>query len=137
VDKLPYDSDERSGIFNKLIPIMKRLIDTKNMMYESTVQETKEVWLSRSDSFFKFKNEHIVMGAKYKIDINVVKDYYKKICDEDGMTPIPDRILFNKISDMLNGQKPTHTRIDDKQCRAWVGFTLDCELRDEKQQVIT
>lgn len=136
VDDIAYNSDERSGIFNKLIPIIKRLIDEKKLSHENTVQETKTIWLSRSDSFFKFKNDHIVMGAEYKVEINRVKDYYKQICDDNGMTPVRDNILFNKLSDMLGGQKPIHTRIKDEPVRAWFGFTLDCELKKGKQEQI-
>lgn len=136
VDDIAYDSDERSGIFNKLIPIIKRLIDEKKLTFENTVEETKTVWLSRSDSFFRFKNEHIVKGANYTVDVNKVKEYYKKICDENGMTPVRDRELFNKISDMLNGQKPSNTRTNNELVRIWTGFTLDCELKDDKQDNI-
>ena len=133
VDDIAYDSDERSGIFNKLIPIIKRLITTRKLSYENTVQETKAIWLSRSDSFFKFKNEHIIIGSKYKIEVNRVKDYYKQICDDNGMTPITDNKLFTKISEMLGGTKPVGTRIDKEYVRQWNGFTIDCELSGDQQ----
>ena len=136
MDDIAYDSDERSGIFNKLIPIIKRLIDEKKLKYENTVQETKTIWLSRSDSFYRFKNDHIVKGARYSVEVNKVKEYYKKICDENGMTPVRDRELFNKISNMLDGKKPTTTRINNEVVRIWTGFTLDYELKDTTQDNI-
>ena len=132
VDNIAFDADERSGIFNKLIPIIKRLLDTKKLQHENTVQETKAIWLSRSDSFFKFKNEHIIIGSKHKIEINRVKDYYKQVCEDDGMTPINDNQLFNKISEMLGGTKPTRTRMEGEYIRQWSGFTLKCELPEEQ-----
>lgn len=136
IDNLAYNSDERSGIFNKLIPIIKRLLDTRKLTYESTVQETKEVWLSRSDSFFKFKNDHIIIKPEYKIEISKVKDYYKKICEDNGLTPVRDNILFSKLSEMMGGQKPRPSRIDGKPVRIWDGFTIDSELRDDQQESI-
>lgn len=132
VEKIAYNSNERSGIFNKLIPIIKQLIDTHTLQYESTVQETKSVWLSRSDSFFKFKNEHIIMGAKHRVEVNRVKDYYKQICEDDGMTPITDNRLFNRISEMLGGAKPIRTRIENEPIKQWFGFTLDCEMNGDQ-----
>jgi P4 family phage/plasmid primase-like protien len=128
IDKLPYDKEERGGIFNKLIPIIKRIMDTKELQYENTVQETKEIWLSRSDSFFKFKNDNVVVGKEHQIEVNTVKSCYKKICEENGMTILSDNALFNKISDMLGGRKPVGTRMNNEYVRVWKGFTLKSEL---------
>lgn len=135
VDKIAYDITERSGIFNKLVRVMNRLLRERKLSYENTVEETKAVWLSRSDSFFKFKNDKISMGD-YKICIEKVRESYKKFCDDNGMTAINDRQLHNKLSELLNGSKPTPTRINGVSCRAWNGFTIDSELRDEKQAEI-
>jgi len=134
IDNLPYDSDERSGIFNKLLPIMKRLIDQRKLTYESTVEETKQVWLARSDSFFRFKNEKIIFGMDYTIDTNKIKEVYSKFCEENGMRPVGSNVLFNKISEILNGEKPKPTRIDGKSVRAWYGITIHSELRPDNQQ---
>ena len=133
VDKLPYDTEERSGIFNKIIPIIKRLLDERKLLHESTAEETKAVWLSRSDSFFKFKTDKITMGD-YKIPVDKVKDAYKKFCEENGMTALNDRQFFNKISELLDGKKPYVTRINDESVRAWNGITIDSELREKNQE---
>ena len=134
VDNLQYDSAEKSGIFNKLLPIMSRLLKDKKLTDESTVEETKEVWLSRSDSFFRFKKEKIVMGVKHRVEVDKVKEKYEKFCEENGMTALRERALFTKISQMLNGAKPLKTRVEGEDTRFWVGFTLDSELRDENQK---
>lgn len=134
IDNLPFDSEERSGIFNKLIPIIKRLIDQRKLSYESTVEETKQVWLARSDSFFRFKNEKIVFGADYRIEITKIKDAYTKFCDDNGMRAIGSNALFNKISGILGDEKPKPTRIEGKSIRVWQGITIDSELRSDKQE---
>lgn len=137
VDNLPYDSDERSGVFNKLIPIIKRLMDTRQLNYENTVQETKEVWLARSDSFFKFKNDSIKLGPKYKIATSVLKDEYHKFCTDNGMTAVNDGVFFTKIKELLNNTPPTVTRIDGKSVKAWNAITVESELRNDNQESIT
>lgn len=134
VDNIAYDSDERSGIFNKLIPIMKKLINTKTISYESSVEETKSVWLSRSDSFFRFKNEKIKIKPDYRIEVNKIKEAYKKFCEDNGMTVIRDNLFFNKLSGIIDGNKPFKTRIKGDYVSTWEGFTLDSELRDDEQE---
>jgi len=136
VDKIAYNSDERSGIFNKLIPIIKRLLDDRKLIHESTVEETKIIWLSRSDSFFKFKNDVVILNPKYKISVNTLKDAYHEFCTDNGMTAVKDSIFFNKIKELLNNSKPFVTNINGKSTRVWGGITIDSELRDDQQHAI-
>ena len=136
LDELTHNTDERSGIFNKLIPIIKRLLDTRKLTYESTVSETKSVWLSRSDSFFRFKNEKIILGSKYRIEVKMLRDKYEKFCEDNGMTALRGNLFFNKISEMVDGQKPIKTRVDKEPVSFWLGFSIDSEIRTDKQEPI-
>ena len=133
VDQIAFDSEERSGIFNKLIPIIKRLITTRKLKHESSVEDTKAIWLSRSNSFYRFKKEHIVIGSEYKITPNHIESAYNQFCDEERMTPIPKHLFFDKLKS-INGYGPKVTRINNKSTRVWVGFTLASQLRDDGQQ---
>lgn len=134
VDKIAHDGVERSGIFNKLVRVMNKLIREKKLSHESTVEGTKETWLSRSDSFFKFKKEKIVMGNDCKIETTKIRDSYTTFCDNNGMRAIGERELFGKLSSILEGKKPQVTRIDGKSVRVWKGITLDSELRKPTQE---
>jgi len=135
VDKIAFDSTERSGIFNKLIPIIKRLIDTRQLLHESSVDDTKAIWLARSDSFYRFKNEHIVIGSEYKITPNHIESAYNQFCNEERMTPIPKNLFFEKLKS-INGNGPKVTRVEGRSTRVWMGFTLAAQLRDTGQQSI-
>ena len=135
VDKIAYDGTERSGIFNKLVPIITRLIETSRLTHESSVDETKAIWLSRSDSFYRFKQEHIVIGSEYKITPNHIESAYAQFCDEERMTPIPKHLFFEKLKS-INGNGPRVTRVEGKSTRVWVGFTLAAQLRDSGQSGI-
>lgn len=132
IDKIAFDSEERSGIFNKLIPIITRLLDDRKLIHESSVEDTKAVWLSRSDSFYRFKKVHLVIGHDYKISPTHIEAAYHQFCDEERMTPIPKHILFEKLKS-INGNSPTVTRVEGRSARMWVGFTISSQLRDETQ----
>jgi len=135
VDHIAFNSEERSGIFNKLIPIIRKLIDTRQMTHESSVEDTKAVWLSRSDSFYRFKKVHIVIGPDYKISPTHIESAYAQFCEEERMTPIPKKLLFDKLKS-INGNSPTVTRVEGRSARMWVGFTMASQLRDKKQTSI-
>ena len=133
VDRIAYDSDERSGIFNKIIPIAKRLLDTRRLLHESSVEETKATWLSRSDSFYRFKKEHIVVGSTHTIDPRHLELAYSQFCGEEKMTPMPSTV-FNEKFRTITGDGPKPTRVAGKQVRVWRGFTLASQLRGEGQE---
>ena len=134
VDKIPHDSDERSGIFNRLIPIIKRLIDERRLKYENTPEETKAVWLSRSDSFFRYKSECIVLGNDHDIGVKRNYDTYKYFCEENGMTAVSERELYTKISEMLGGVKSKRKHVEGVDFKFWRGFTTLQEIQEEKMQ---
>ncbi len=133
VDKIAYDSEERSGIFNRLIPIIKKLLHERKLLHESSVEDTKAVWLARSDSFYRFRKEHIVIGTDYMISPKQIESAYNQFCNEERMTPIPGKIFFDNLK-TITGESPKPTRIRGESKRMWCGFTLASQLRDEKQE---
>ena len=135
VDGIAYDSDEKSGIFNLLMLIAARLLKLRKLRYESSVQDTKQVWLLRSDSFFKFRNEHITIGSKYKVSREKIEENYNKFCIDNGMTPLSSVRLFTKLKE-ITGEGPQPTKIEGKSIRMWFGFTVSSELVEVSQRTL-
>jgi len=135
VDQIAFNTEERSGIFNKLTPIMKRLVDTKKLQYESSVDETKSLWMSRSDSFYRFKKEHIVVGSSYMIKTDLMQLAYEQFCDRERMSAVSLKNMNEKLTS-ITGSGPAVTRIDNKSVRVWRGFTIASQLRDKNQSSI-
>ena len=118
VDGIAYDPIEKSGILNKLLPIMKKIITTKKLSSETDVDETKSTWMARSDSWYKFKTDRVVLGANFKMPVNILKKEYAKFCDDVGMTSYNQRQLYNAISTMLDGAKSERLRINGNRFHA-------------------
>ena len=132
MDKIAFDSDERSGIFNKIVQIAKRLIDTRKLLHESTVEEVKSIWLSRSDSFYRFRKEHVVTGLSYNITPRHIESAYAQFCEEERMTPMPSS-TFNDRLKTISGEGPRPTSVEGKSVRVWRGFTIASQLRSKGQ----
>ena len=134
IGSLPANKDEQSGILNLLLPVMRRfLLDDAQPEYEDTVERTQNMWMRRSDSFFLFREEYLVLGAKYKIETNQLNMLYGEACAEHGMTPLSRNEFFSRMSEMLGGKKPKETRADGQRIRVWRGVTVRSELRSEGQ----
>lgn len=136
VEQLAFDTDERSGIFNKLIPIMQRLIKTRKLSFESSVEHTKAIWLSRSDSFFRFRNKKLSKSVKYEIEVGELMKEYEKYCENVGMTAFKKRLVNEAIIQWMG----TDTRIkkrdkDGNHVRMWQGFTVSSLLNDGNKTI--
>ena len=87
--ELQDDKEEMSRIMNLLYPIMRRLIITKKLRYESTVEETRKVWLKESDSVERFIDTKCERGEKFVIGKSILYQAYINFC-KDGQ--------FRKVS---------------------------------------
>jgi len=117
---------ELSGIFNKLIPIARELLQTQKLKYESTVQDVKLAWLHHSDSVQRFVDGNVEKKSDGACSIASVAVRYAKFCKEKSLTPVSST-KFNKKMER-NGFERTQKRLKGVgNVRAWIGF----ELRDE------
>ena len=89
---------ELSGIFNRLVPIITKLLKTNQLSFEDGVKETKTILLSRSDSWYGFEKSEIMRGD-YKIEVGELREKYEKWCNDEGMTPISANACLLYTSD--------------------------------------
>ena len=123
---------EMSGIINKLVQLISKLLQKKALSFEDSAKETKAILLSRSDSWYGFETAHIVRGA-HEIDNALLRRKYEQWCTDEGLTPITVSALNTKLRDM--GIVRKKTRKDGMQCTVMVGLTTrDQLLTDNKQQ---
>ena len=124
---------ELSGIFNRLVPIITRLLKSNQLSFEDGVKETKTILLSRSDSWYGFERTEIMRGD-YKIEVGELREKYEKWCNDEGMTPISANALNSKLRDA--GIQRQKTRVTGAQVTMWVGLTTRDHLLEDGQTTI-
>ena len=131
VNDIKNSKEELSGILNMLIPIAKRLLETKTLTYESTVEDAKIAWLRKSDSTIRFMKEKTVEGSEYHEPVALITSEYTKFAKANGMTPIEDRAFNKKLEKM--GYIRKQKKISGSNIYSWIGFTLRTHLRSGNQ----
>lgn len=124
---------ELSGIFNKILPIAKRLLQEHKLRYEPTVEDAKLKWIEKSDSTTKFLEDKCSRGASYFLSRGVLFGEYNKFAESHDMTPLSDK-RFNKKLEKLGLVKESK-RVGSKTERVWIGITLSSELKGENNQL--
>ena len=115
--------EELSGIFNKLLPIMKRIIKSKKLKHEMDVEKTKEIWLKRSDSFYRFQTDCIVEEFGSRCTVKEVQMAYAKMCQDTGMTPLSNGQFAEKMEEW-RGHKAAATTVNNLSVRVWKNLRL-------------
>ena len=146
IAKLSRDRAERAGLFNKIVPIMRRfLLENGQPEHEDSIEETQNMWMRRSDSFYLFREEYLVLGGsgkdgkdgkEYQIATNKLYSLYQNACADHGMTPLNKNEFHARVSDLLDGKKSVPTKVDGVNVRVWKGLTARSELRPEGQSAL-
>jgi len=121
---------ELSGIFNKLVPIAKELLQTQKLKYESTVADVRLQWLAQSDSVQRFLDNNTKRKPDGACSIANVSANYHTFCKDKGLTPVSSA-QFNKKMEK-NGFARSQKRINGNPIKVWLGFEL-CDKPDTKQ----
>ena len=130
------NEDERSGVFNLLLPVMRRLLETRRLSCEDPVEKTQNMWMRRSDSFFLFREEYLVVSDRHQIETGRLLALYGAACKDHGMTPLGRNEFYARMTELLHGGKPIKTRVDGESVRVWRGVTVRSELRPDGQEAM-
>lgn len=134
VDRIKDDPWELAGVFNRLVPVIRHILETGRLRKEDSVQETKSIILSRSDSWIGFERAHIVHGTGLEIEHGELYMAYATWCDEQGLTAIPTARITARLREA--GYIVQRTRRGPEQVRMWHGLTTSEKLRPENQDAM-
>ena len=134
VDRIKDDPWELAGIFNRLVPVIRHILESGRLRKEDTVKETKSIILSRSDSWIGFERAQIVHGADLTIEHGELYMTYAQWCDEQGLTAIPTARITARLREA--GYIVQRTRRGPEQVRMWHGLTTSEKLRPENQDAM-
>lgn len=134
VKTIQKDPSELSGIFNKLIPIAKELLESHSLKHESTVEDAKQKWLKKSDSTSRFIKDKCALGEEYYSPVSVLLGNYTTYAKSLGMTPLNDRRFNAKLE--KQGLTRIVKRVDGNNMKVWKGITLSSQLSKGNQSIV-
>jgi len=113
---------ELSGIFNKMIPVAKELLETHELKFGRTVADAKLQWIARSDSVQRFLDEKTYRDAKSFSSAVVVFSEYIRFCSEHKFTHVSDQRFNKKVK--KNGYEKIQKKIGGINIWRWAGLKL-------------
>jgi P4 family phage/plasmid primase-like protien len=90
IDKIT-TPDEMSGLLNWALDGLNRLLTNKAFSYSKSMEETKNLWLRKSDSFSGFCLDKLVTEYGHRILKSELRHEYHKYCVDNGLRPVSDK----------------------------------------------
>ena len=111
---------ELSGLLNKALQGLIRLLDNNGFTIPNSVARAKEEYRKASDSAWAFLNEHTVSGSEKWVKKQDLYDSYKSCCEANNLKPLSQGRFNTKAVDDFGAAE----WIKDGQVRCWRGIGL-------------
>jgi P4 family phage/plasmid primase-like protien len=113
---------ELSGILNILLKRLRWIIKAGTIPNAPTAEETREIWLGRSDFARMFLNETIKLDIEGIIGRGEFYSSYIRWCQDKKITPKTDTSFNRKVETF--GAIKASTRVEGEPKKVWKGISL-------------
>jgi len=124
IDKLTTE-EELSGLLNKAIEGLHRILKQKDFSYSVGVNEIKRFWVRKSDSFTAFAMDHLKEDYNESISKARLRKTFSKYCKEHKIKGASDRNIKVVLEEMFGVTE----RQETGGLRVWDGIKLKEESK--------
>lgn len=118
--------EERSGLFNRALQGLIRVMDTGQLTLSEASIQRKEQYQREADNVLLFVDEECVIHAEAACPKNKLYDEYKKFCSDNGYRPL-GKIKFNKRLKYKHPQLDDSWRPTGSKVNYWTGIGMKAE----------
>lgn len=116
--------EELSGLLNKALEGLKNIRKEKTFTKTRGVEETKDMWIRKSDSFLAFSMDCLEADLDSRIEKEVLRKEYAKYCKVNKLRILSDKMIKisidNSLQDLLECAVYEHQGADG--IRSWEGI---------------
>lgn len=120
VDKIS-GPEELSGLLNWAIDGLKRLREQKDFSYNKSVDDIRNIWFRKSDSFTAFCMDHLKEKYGSVMDKSELRHVYHQYCKRHDLKPVNDKELKETLVRQFGAWDQQVNDGDGGKIRQWVG----------------
>jgi len=133
---------ELSGLLNFALDGLKRLLEKKSFSYSKSMDEVKQEWLRKSDSFFAFVKDCLVEDWDSYIEKADLRKAYISYCKLFKLKPATDKSIKITLSNILgvSDERVINPKGIQKYC--WYGVKynpkiVECDEVERKKEKLS
>jgi putative DNA primase/helicase len=115
---------EMSGFLNAALEGLKRLLDNRIFTYEASVDQVKNDWIRKSNSFAAFCNDHIVQDYAGVITKKDLRRKYSAYCKKYKLISKSDFVIKAVLQDQY-GANDSREEIMGTYVHCWEGISFN------------
>jgi phage/plasmid-associated DNA primase len=125
--------NEMSGFLNSALDGLTRLLENREFTYEPNVDEVKNEWIRRSNSFNAFANDHLIQDYAGVITKKDLRRRYANYCKKYKLISKSDIVIKNVLQDQF-GATDGREEIMGQFVHVWEGISwIEPEHHKHKQ----
>lgn len=113
--------DEMSGFLNCALDGLARLLDNRGFSYEASVDEVKNNWIRKSNSFAAFCNDHVIQDYNGIISKKDLRRCYVAYCKKYKLLSKSDFVIKNELQNNY-GANDSREEIMGQYTHVWEGI---------------
>ena len=122
IEKIVSD-EELSGLLNKALQGLKRLLDKKDFSYSKGIEDVKNMWIRKSDSFQAFCMDWIESDSQSIISKAELRHAYSEYCTKHKITSVGDRAIKETLN-RAYGAVDDRKMMQEGYITVWKGIKL-------------
>ena len=127
IDKI-VSEEELSGLLNKGLDGLKRLLENKEFSYSKGIEDVKNMWIRKSDSFQAFCMDCVIADPLRMISKAELRHEYTNYCNKHKLSPMGDRSIKDTLTQEY-GVVDDRKVMDEGYMMVWKGITLKSEVQ--------
>lgn len=120
IDKITND-DELSGLLNVALDGLSRLLKKGDFSYSKSVEEVKDMWIRKSDSFAAFLMDCVIEDFEGKITKHELRKAYSLYCKKHKLKMSTDKTIKDVLTSTF-GVSEERYRDEGQQVTYWDGI---------------
>jgi len=119
--------EELSGLLNKALEGLQRILKNKEFSYSTGSDEIKKMWIRKADSFVSFCYDNIVEDNEGSITKANIRKAFFNYCKQHSLKGVSDRSMAITLQEMYG---VIDTRLPDTQrTSVWNGIKLKTDWK--------
>ena len=132
--------EEMSGLLNWALDGLQRLLNLKEFSYSKSTEDTKNLWLRKSDSFSGFCQDRLVAEFKHRISKAELRYEYYQYCIKNKLRPVGDKKINWVLTSTFGAwEEQTHEWNEVESVketkRYWVGINYKTITPQDAEEV--
>lgn len=118
--------EEMSGLLNKSLEGLKRLIDNKDFSKTKGTSEIKDLWVRRSDSFMAFMMDNIIEEYGSTLPKKVLRKRYSDYCKKHRVLGCSDKSILINLQEYFgtSDDRKVVPGLGDSPIPVWENITI-------------